>query len=52
VRENRTQGSVRGRSGNWLVYLDSVKKISGEIMTAKKQYPQKLRLKQPSKKKK
>jgi hypothetical protein len=22
VRENRTQGSVRGRSGNWLVYLD------------------------------
>jgi hypothetical protein len=27
---------VRGRSGNWLVYLDSVKKISGEIMTAKK----------------
>ncbi len=24
VRENRTQGSVRGRSGNWLVYLDSV----------------------------
>ena len=22
MRENRTQGSVRGRSGNWLVYLD------------------------------
>ena len=24
MRENRTQGSVRGRSGNWLVYLDGV----------------------------
>ncbi len=24
VRENRTQGSVRGRSGNWLVYLDEI----------------------------
>lgn len=22
MRENRTQGSVRGQSGNWLVYLD------------------------------
>jgi hypothetical protein len=22
VRENRTQGSVRGRSGNWPFYLD------------------------------
>ncbi|MCF6291152.1 MAG: transposase [Desulfobacterales bacterium] len=25
VREYRTQGSVRGRSGNWLVYLDCLK---------------------------
>ena len=24
VRENRTQGSVRGRSGNWLVYLNGL----------------------------
>jgi hypothetical protein len=23
VRENRTQGSVRGRSGNWSFYLDN-----------------------------
>ena len=23
MRKNRTQGSVRGRSGNWLVYLDA-----------------------------
>ena len=27
MRENRTQGSVRGRSGNWLVYLYTVQKI-------------------------
>ncbi|PIE71678.1 MAG: hypothetical protein CSA22_02310 [Deltaproteobacteria bacterium] len=28
VRENRTQGSVRGRSGNWPFYLDYFKKNS------------------------
>jgi hypothetical protein len=26
LRENRTQGSVRGRSGNWPVYLDDTHK--------------------------
>jgi hypothetical protein len=24
VRENRSQGSVRGRSGNWPSYLDGI----------------------------
>jgi 5'-deoxynucleotidase YfbR-like HD superfamily hydrolase len=35
VRENRTQGSVRGRSGNWLVYLDGIGK-KGYVMSPQK----------------
>jgi hypothetical protein len=31
VRENRTQGSVRGRSGNWPFYLDAAKEQTHEI---------------------
>ena len=31
MRENRTQGSVRGRSGDWPSYLDSVKNYMDKI---------------------
>jgi predicted RNase H-like HicB family nuclease len=38
VRENRTQGTVRGRSGNWPSYLDCLETLERMILMETKKF--------------